>query len=67
MEKITIDQAYLAMFYFLDALYQRTHSNDLGGFLGGFRKLNDGKPADPAAWSDWIEAINRVLSEKNSK
>jgi len=52
MEKLTIEQAYLAMFYFLEDLYERTHSDDLGGFLGSFRLLNDRKPADPAAWSD---------------
>jgi hypothetical protein len=67
MEKLTIEQAYLAMYYFLDDLYERTHSDDLGGFLGGFRLLNDGKPADPAAWSDWMTATNKVLSQQHIK
>ena len=63
MEKITIKQAYLAMYYFLDALYERTNSDDLAGFLGGFRMLADGMPADSAAWGDWEEAVTKVLSE----
>lgn len=63
MENITIKQAYLAMYYFLDGLYQRTNSDDLAGFLGGFRLLADGMPADAAAWEDWVQAVNKVLSD----
>ena len=65
MEKLTIKQAYLTMYYFLDSLYERTNSDDLAGFLGGFRLLKDGEPADPAAWSDWMAAANKALAEGN--
>lgn len=51
------------MYYFLDTLYERTNSDDLAGFLGGFRILKDGTTADPAAWGDWEEAVTKVLSE----
>ena len=67
MEQITIKQAYLAMYYFLDALYERTNSDDLGGFLGGFRLLRDGMPADSAAWEDWLQVVTKVLSGENIK
>ena len=62
MEQLTIRQAYLAMYYFLDSLYERTNSDDLAGFLGGFRILRDGTTADPAAWEDWVDAVKKVTT-----
>ena len=67
MEQITIKQAYLAMYYFLDALCERTNSDDLAGFLGGFRLLADGMPADSAAWEDWLLAVTKVQAEESIK
>ncbi|HEY9262181.1 hypothetical protein [Chitinophaga sp.] len=64
MDQLTNQQAYTAMCIFLDALYERTKSADLAGFLGGFQLLADGTSADPAAWQDWMIAVNKVLSEK---
>lgn len=50
--KLTKKQAYMAMFFYLENLYNLTHSDDLGGFLGGIIFLEDGSTADSAAWSD---------------
>jgi len=61
--KLTEKQAYLAMFYYLENLYELTSSDDLGGFLGSMMMLKDGTPADPACWSDWQKAIHKVLAE----
>jgi len=63
MENLTIKQAYLAMYLFLEGYYERTNSDDLAGLLGGFQLLKDGVPADSAAWQDWLEAINKIISE----
>lgn len=54
---ISIKDAYNAMFRYLENLYALTKSEDLGGFLGSMIILEDGKPADPAIWGDWLEAI----------
>lgn len=54
-------QAYAAMFHFLQQLYLRTKSDDLGGLLGGMSMLQDGSPADPAIGSDWQEAVEYTL------
>jgi DNA helicase HerA-like ATPase len=35
MDLLTNQQAYTAMFYFSDALYERTKSEDLAGWLMG--------------------------------
>ena len=64
MKDLTVEQAYRAMFLYLEELYNNTHSGDLAGFLGGMVLASDGKTMDPAAWNDWIRAVNKILEEK---
>jgi hypothetical protein len=64
-EKITIEQAYASMYYFLENLYSLTKSDDLGGFLGSMSLLADRKPADPAVWNDWLNAVKQACSNNN--
>jgi len=52
------------MLEFLDELYRLTKSDDLGGLLGGFQLTKDGGTMDPAAWSDWLKAVQRVKAKK---
>ncbi|WP_226391316.1 hypothetical protein [Penaeicola halotolerans] len=61
-EKITIFEAYKAMFKYLENLYELTESDDLAGFLGSMTLLEDGKPADQAVWDDWVKSINKVIN-----
>jgi hypothetical protein len=58
---MTDKQAYAAMFVFLKQLYERTKSDELGGFLGGMSMLEDGSPADPAVVEDWRQAVEHAL------
>lgn len=52
------EQAYNAMFVFLDRYYERTgRSPELGTLLGELQRNSDGQPFDPAAWGDWLAAI----------
>jgi hypothetical protein len=53
-------QAYKAMFYFLEELFEKQGFDELGGLLGSMNILPDGKPADPAMWNDWKNAIHKV-------
>lgn len=62
--QLTEKQAYAAMFYYLENLYELTHSDDLGGFLGGMMMLDDGTPADPACWKDWEEAVKKAIKSE---
>jgi hypothetical protein len=48
MTAMTAEQAYAAMFFFLDRLYASTKSDDLGGLSGSMALLGGGSPADPA-------------------
>ena len=65
-KKITLLQAYKAMFRFLEDLYFREGQPDnLGGFLGGLRIIKDKGIVDPAAWEDWLDTVDEVLKEEN--
>lgn len=59
-DQLTIREAYLAMIAYLDNLYNMTKSDDLGGFLGDMQIARDGTTMDPAAWYDWLDAVNKV-------
>jgi hypothetical protein len=60
-------QAYKAMYFYLENLYELTKSDDLGGFLGSMSLLQDGKPADAAVWQDWEEAIQKALTHPDDE
>ena len=56
-------QAFKAMICFLDDYYTKTLSDDLGSLLGDIQLLGDeGDTWDPAAWNDWLIALNKKES-----
>lgn len=54
-------QAFMAMFFYLEELYNKTQSDDLGALLGSMLLLSDGKPADAAIWIDWEKATKKSI------
>jgi hypothetical protein len=62
MEQLTIRQAFETMVLFLEGVYSRTGSDDLGSLLGDLQMLDDGTTADPAAWQDWLKSVRSVLA-----
>lgn len=61
-EHLTLLQAYKCMFHFLENYYvQMDKPDQLGSLLGELQLLHDEKPADPAAWDDWLVAVQKVL------
>jgi hypothetical protein len=56
-------QAYAAMTRFLEGVYARGRSEDIGALLGALALLPDGRPADPAFEGDWRAAVALALSE----
>lgn len=54
--------AYLAMFSFLEDYYNRTKSDEIGSMLSGLCLMSDGKPMDPAYWSEWEEAVRKAIN-----
>jgi microcompartment protein CcmK/EutM len=62
MRVLSEEQAYLAMFAFLEAHYELTKADDVGALLGGLSLLPDGQPADPACRNDWKRAVDAALN-----
>lgn len=60
---LTFDEAYDAMFAYLDEYYNRTKSDDIGSLLSGMQLLKDGCSADPAAMHDWKESVKKILNQ----
>lgn len=57
-DKMTIREAYRAMFLFLEKEWELTGQPDeLGSLLGSLSTLEDGLPVDPANWKQWLEAV----------
>ena len=63
-ETLSVKEAYAAMFEYLKTLYQTTASDELGGLLGSMSLLDDGEPADPAVWADWLRAVEKARQGK---
>jgi hypothetical protein len=57
---LTIDDAYDAVFYFLDDFFMRTKSGDIGCLAGDMAFLEDGSSADSAATSDWEDSVQKI-------
>jgi hypothetical protein len=62
MTQLTSQQAFLAMYSFLDAHYQRSKADAVGALLGSMSLLRDGRPADPAIENDWQVAVRAAVS-----
>lgn len=63
-KKLTVEQAYRAMVYFLEQEYGRTKADEIGGLLSSLSwEITRGHgPADPGAWQDWHEAVQKALT-----
>ena len=68
-QKLTIYQAYKAMYKFLITYYYHIGKPEEVGLLLSDMQLvknrkpaEDGMPADPAMWEDWLEAVKKVLN-----
>jgi hypothetical protein len=59
-ERLTLKQAYLAMYLFLETEYERVPSDEIGGLLGSLQLTVDGMPMDPGAWQDWLDAVAKL-------
>lgn len=59
-EAISVKEAYLAMYSFLNELYSKYGYEQLGGLLGGMSLLDDGATADNAMWHDWLKCIEKA-------
>ncbi|WP_235515160.1 hypothetical protein [Achromobacter sp. Root83] len=63
-QTLNIEQAYRAMFYFLEKEYERTKADEIGGLLSflAWETTGGHGPADPGAWEDWEVAVTAALA-----
>lgn len=52
-------EAFEVMTRFLTAFYKRTNG-DMATLMADIEMLADGRPNDPAAWSDWMQYVEEV-------
>jgi len=64
--KLTERQAFEAMVRFLEGVYDRTQSDDIGA-LSDRLIAETNATADPAAWEDWLNSVQTVLLLKAGK
>lgn len=63
-QSLTREQAFAAMVAFLRRYYEELqHPEEIGILLGELQISSDGITVDPAAWSDWLNCVNEILSE----
>jgi len=66
-EMLTVNEAYRAMFIFLERYYERDgcRSDDIAVMLSGMTQTiwADGSTNDPAQWVDWLKAVHAAKSE----
>jgi hypothetical protein len=58
---VTPQQAFAAMALFLERFYKRC--DDMQTLLADLSIEADGEPLDPAAWDDWVAALEEVLRQ----
>ena len=61
MPNLSDQEAYLAMFAFLEAEFRLASSDEIGALLGSMSLLSDGSPADPAVREQWSKAVAAAL------
>ena len=63
--EITVAEAYVAMRTFVESFWERggsAHDSDLSDLLsfGQYGEAGPTKTADPAQWSDWLDAVKKA-------
>ena len=64
MDMLTEDEAYLAMFAYLEYRWNIIKSPDIGNCLSDMSLLPDGSSADPAIKDEWRKAVELVKAGK---
>ncbi|MDP4146707.1 MAG: hypothetical protein Q8936_19885 [Bacillota bacterium] len=59
--RLSVQEGYLTMFWFVDSFYWESKDDDLGDLLGDLSPITfvDCISADPAAWEIWSDTINK--------
>jgi hypothetical protein len=62
MDSLTTEEAYRAMFFFIEELWLRTNYDELAaGILSDMQLFPDNTSVDPSAKLNWHRAVERVI------
>lgn len=73
---LTLKQAYVSMYYYLDDIWNKIRNKkdifSLDDFIDLISDLNpflfsETMSADPAAWEDWIDCVNKIKFSKDKE
>jgi hypothetical protein len=67
MAMLTIKDAYLAMYRFMEIIADRDNLDEFNAMLGSMSFLQDGSTADSGMWWDWEQAVKRVKGDLDSE
>jgi len=59
-ERMTIQEAYRAMFRYLERQFELTKADEIGVLLGEMQLLEDGMPIDPGVWDEWLASVREA-------
>ena len=60
-ENLSYNEAYVAMFNFLEELSSKFGNDaEIGGILGSMSFLSDEEPIDQSFWKIWLESVERA-------
>jgi hypothetical protein len=63
--RISLEDAYVAMFRFLEIYYNNTKSDDVGALLGSMQlRRRNGLPLDVGNWDLWLEAVSDAVDKR---
>lgn len=63
-EPLTVMQAYLAMYDYLQLHFERFGPGEVGTILSELSFLEDDRTTDPAAWHDWLKSVEKAKGDK---
>ena len=59
---ITAEQGFAAMFEFLQSYWTEMNTAEVADVLGDVNPAYGGRSSDPAAWVDWLRAVEKVCA-----
>ena len=57
---ITAEEGFAAMYEFLQIYWSELNSANVADVLGDVHPAYGGRSSDPAAWFDWLRAVEKV-------
>jgi hypothetical protein len=63
-QPLSVRQAYLAMYKFLEDYQQRGSSDDIFMLLHAMRLTGDDETTDPGSWSDWLRSVEEAKRDE---